>query len=81
MRSTVISIAVSMNCLGMVAALQKRYPEARQWFQKSMLLTREVGDSWMVAICLNNLGNATRGLGDFEAARNHYADSLRAYRA
>ena len=45
-----------------------------------MLLNREVGDAWMVAISHNNLGNATRGLGDYEAARRHYADSLRAYR-
>ena len=64
----------------MIAVLQKRYAEARDWFQKSMLLSREVGDAWMVAICHNNLGNATRGLGDYEAARRHYADSLRAYR-
>ena len=65
----------------MIAVLQKRYAEARDWFQKSMLLNREVGDDWMVAICHNNLGNATRGLGDYDAARRHYADSLRAYRA
>ena len=45
-----------------------------------MLLNREVGDPWMVAIVHNNLGNATRGLGDYDAARGHYADSLRAYR-
>jgi len=45
-----------------------------------MLLCREVGDAWMVAICHNNLGNATRGLGDYKAAWSHYADSLRAYR-
>ena len=46
-----------------------------------MRLNREVGDAWMVAISHNNLGNATRGLGDYAAARGHYADSLRAYRA
>ena len=45
-----------------------------------MRLNREVGDAWMVAISDNNLGNATRGLGDFDAARHHYAESLRAYR-
>jgi hypothetical protein len=45
-----------------------------------MRLNREVGDSWMVAISHNNLGNANRGLGDVPAARRHYADSLRAYR-
>jgi adenylate cyclase len=45
-----------------------------------MLLNREVGDTWMVAICQNNLGNATRGLGDYETARRHYAEGPRAYR-
>ena len=69
-----------MNNLGMIAVLQKAFAEARDWFQKSMLLNREVGDAWMVALCHNNLGNATRGLGDYETARRHYADSLRAYR-
>ena len=49
-------------------------------FEKAMLLNREVGDTWMVAISDNNLGNATRGLGDHEAACRHYADSLQAYR-
>ena len=60
------AIGNSTNCLGMIAVLQKRYAEARDWFQKSMLLNREVGDAWMVAICHNNLGNATRGLGDYD---------------
>ena len=45
-----------------------------------MRLNREVGDAWMVAIGHNNLGNATRGLGDLEAAREHYGAALEAYR-
>ena len=45
-----------------------------------MRLNREVGDAWMVAIGHNNLGNATRGLGDLAAAREHYAAALEAYR-
>jgi hypothetical protein len=69
------AIGNSMTNLGMVAVLQKRYEEAREWFEKSMRLTRQVGDTWMVAVCHNNLGNATRGLGDYAAARSHYADS------
>jgi len=64
----------------MIAVLQKHYAEARDWFQKSMLLSREVGEDWMVAVCHNNLGNATRGLGDYASARRHYAESLRGYR-
>jgi tetratricopeptide (TPR) repeat protein len=69
-----------MNNLGMIAFLQQHHAEARDWFQKSILLSREVGDAWMVALCHNNLGNATRGLRDYAAARGHYADSLRAFR-
>ena len=42
-------IGISMNNLGMIAVLQKRYEEARDWFEQSMLLNREVGDTWMVA--------------------------------
>ncbi|MEO8303520.1 MAG: tetratricopeptide repeat protein [Betaproteobacteria bacterium] len=72
-------IGNSTTNLGMIAVLQKRFAEACDWFQKSMLLNREVGDAWMVALCHHNLGNATRGLGDFGAARGHYADSLNAF--
>ena len=45
------------------------------------MLNREVGDAWMVALCDHNLANATRGLGEHDAARSHYAASLRAYRS
>src|SRR5207244_657652 len=79
-RGDLWAISVSMANLGMIAVLQRSFEEARQWFEKSMQLSRQVGDTWMVANCHNNLGNATRGLGDHAAARAHYAESLRAYR-
>ena len=34
-----------------------------------MLLTREVGDVWMAAVCNTNLGNASRSLGEYDLAR------------
>ena len=58
-----------MTNLGTIAVLEHEYEEARAWFQDAMRLNREVGDAWMVAICDNNLGNATRGLGDYDSAR------------
>jgi tetratricopeptide (TPR) repeat protein len=64
----------------MIASLQERHDEARDRFDEAMRLNREVGDSWMVAISHNNLGNANRGLGDYAAARRHYGESLRTYR-
>jgi tetratricopeptide (TPR) repeat protein len=69
-----------MTNLGMIACLDKRYEEARDWFEKAMAINREVGDGWMVAVCHNNLGNAYRGLGDYSAARAHYIESLRSCR-
>ena len=42
---------------------KKRFEEGRDRFGRTMLLGREVGDPWMVALVHNNLGNATRGLG------------------
>ena len=69
-------IGNSTTNLGMIAVLQKQFAEARDWFRKSMLLNREVGDAWMVALCDHNLANATRGLGEHDAARSHYAASL-----
>ena len=68
-----------MTNLGMIASLEGRIEEARARFEEAMRLNREVGDSWMVAISHNNLGNANRGLGDYAAARRDYAASLRAH--
>jgi tetratricopeptide (TPR) repeat protein len=65
----------------MIASLQGHLQEARERFEESIRLNREVGDAWMVAIGLNNLGNAARDLGDLDDARGHYSASLHAYEA
>ena len=65
----------------MIAVLKEEYAQARDWFERSLALNREVGDAWMVALCYHNLGNATRGLCDFASARSHYIQSLRAFSA
>ena len=44
-----------------------------------MGLCREVGDSWMVALAQNNLGNANREIGDYDTARRNYSESLEGY--
>ena len=64
----------------MIALHEAEFDAARDHFETSMRLNREIGDAWMVAIGHNNLGNATRGLGDLAAAREHYAAALAAYR-
>jgi tetratricopeptide (TPR) repeat protein len=63
----------------MIALHQHSYAEARVRFEEAMRLHQEVGDRWSVALHHNNLGNATRELGDLAAARANYAASLEAY--
>lgn len=72
-------IAVSMTNIGTVAVLEQRFADARRWFEQFNVLAREVGDAWMIGNGENNLGNALRGLGDYAAARTHYATSLRRF--
>ena len=41
-----------------------------------MALQREVGDRYYLGIALNNLGDAARGLGDLDRARELYLEGL-----
>ncbi|MDQ4039175.1 MAG: hypothetical protein M3313_12720, partial [Actinomycetota bacterium] len=63
------------------AVLQQNYAEVKTRFEESMRLHREVGDTWMVGLGHNNLGNAHRGLGEYDEARSAYAAALATYRA
>jgi hypothetical protein len=64
----------------MIAVLEQRHHDARRYFEEAMRLNTEVGDTWHVALGHNNLGNASRGLGDGPTARGHYLQALRVYR-
>ena len=73
------AIANSMTNLGMIALLEGQCGEARARFEEAMSLYREVGRlAGVVALSDNNLGNATRDLGDLATAAEHYRASLRA---
>ena len=52
-------------------APQRRTDEAREPFEEAMRLNREVGDSWMVALTHNNLGNAAAASATTPSARSH----------
>jgi tetratricopeptide (TPR) repeat protein len=64
----------------MIALHEGLLDEARTRLEEALRLLREVGDTWMMAISQNNLGNATRDLGDHAAAQANYAASLQTYR-
>jgi predicted ATPase/DNA-binding SARP family transcriptional activator len=44
--------------------------------EEAVALAREARDDYVLAIALNNLGEASRALGDTERASAHYAESL-----
>jgi tetratricopeptide (TPR) repeat protein len=70
---------VSLNNLGMIALLKHDYATTVIRCTEARRITDQVGDTWLAAIADNNLGNASRELGELDAALEHYGDALRAY--
>ena len=66
---------------GTLAAQQGDYPAAREWYEESLALRREVGDKRGTANLLNNLGVLARFEGDLATARARYEESLALLRA
>jgi predicted ATPase/class 3 adenylate cyclase len=53
-----------------------RYDEARRYYEESLALYRELGDSWGIAHLLMRLAHAAYDLGDTEGARRQAGESL-----
>jgi tetratricopeptide (TPR) repeat protein len=66
----------SLNHIGNLTYVQKDYPRARAMFERSLLLSRRVGDRSSEGQSLNNLGLVASALGDFEQSRAMHALSL-----
>jgi hypothetical protein len=64
----------------MVALHERELDEAKRRLEDAIRILIGVGDGWMVAIARNNLGNATRDLGDMTGARAAYRAALDKYR-
>jgi hypothetical protein len=63
----------------MLATVRGDLALALERFMEAQTLAEEVGDPWVVAVGHHNLGNATRDLGDLDAAPGHFAAALGAY--
>ncbi|MCW5849426.1 MAG: tetratricopeptide repeat protein [Anaerolineae bacterium] len=61
---------------GTLAAQQGDYPAARELYEESLALRRDLGDKRGTANLLNNLGVLARFEGDLEMARARYEESL-----
>ena len=63
--------------LGQVAQhMQGNRQEARQRYQESVEISREIGDRWRMSIALDFLGYVVREMGEYEQARRAHEESL-----
>src|SRR5262249_33663726 len=65
-----------LNGAGKLAGEEVDYPRARQRFEESLTIMRELGHRQGVAETLNNLGLIAEHTGDPEGARRFYEESL-----
>ncbi len=72
-------MSVSLTNMGMLATVRGDLQLALERFDEAQILAEEVGDPWVVGVGHHNLGNATRDLGDLEAARGHFGPALATY--
>ncbi len=66
---SVMGRAKALNTAGALAMHQSDYPAARDLYQQSVEMRRQLGDKWEIAQSLNNLACAAIEVGDFGAAR------------
>jgi len=74
-------VARGQNAAGVLAMTQRDFAEAREWYGKSLLLRRTLGDTRGVAAILNNLAVIESEEGNFDQARRGYEESLLHWRA
>jgi predicted ATPase/transcriptional regulator with XRE-family HTH domain len=66
---------------GAMAYYQGDFDEARALNERGLAIRREIGDTYGVASCLNNLGVAATDQGDYLAARGYLSETLDIARA
>jgi tetratricopeptide (TPR) repeat protein len=62
-------LAIALNELGIVTYRSGEYARAKQLYEESLAISRELNDRRRSAITLNNLGNVCRALGEYDQAR------------
>jgi predicted ATPase len=74
------ALARSLMLLGFVNVNQGRHEAARALHGESLAISRALGDRWLQALTLSNLGDALLISGDAPAARARYEESLALFR-
>jgi predicted ATPase/transcriptional regulator with XRE-family HTH domain/Tfp pilus assembly protein PilF len=68
--------AGALHAAGRLGFLQGDFAGARDYFESSLAIRRELGDKAGIAVSLNNLGILSLDLGDYVEARRFYGESL-----
>jgi tetratricopeptide (TPR) repeat protein len=74
-------IAFGLNYLGTCYKSLGEYGLAREYFQRSVDLYKEMGDELGQAMTLNNLGNLAQAQGELETAHDYYLTCSRLFQA
>jgi predicted ATPase len=69
-----------LACLGWVAWTREEHGQARELFEESLALSRELGDTWWLADSLSNLAVVSHSLRDSERATELYEQSMDLFR-
>ena len=69
-----------LACLGWVARKREEHGQAKQWFEESLALSRELRDTWWLANSLSNMALVSSSLGDSERATELHEESMDLFR-
>jgi tetratricopeptide (TPR) repeat protein len=67
---------IALHTLGHIALKQAEYGRASAFFEKSLALSREVGDKYLIAMELRNLGYVALTQGEYPRAASLQKESL-----
>jgi predicted ATPase/DNA-binding SARP family transcriptional activator/DNA-binding CsgD family transcriptional regulator len=69
-----------LACLGWVAWKREEHGQAKQLFEESLALSREMRDTWWVANSLSHMALVSSSLGDSERATELFEESMDLFR-
>jgi uncharacterized protein HemY len=61
-----------LACLGWVALEREEHGQAKQLFEESLTLSREMRDTWWLATSLSNMALVSHSLGDSDSGLHRY---------
>jgi predicted ATPase/DNA-binding winged helix-turn-helix (wHTH) protein len=67
--------------LSTFATVQRDFPAATEFLEKSLSIYRSLGDQWGMAVSMNALAIVAGDRQDYAAAQNHFDESLARWRA